>query len=164
MKQEIITLDPFEIIGLKARTITKDEFDPSTAKIAPLVKTYWQEQIPEKITNRKNLGVIISSFSNYESDYTGAYDYVLGEEVWGQEKAPEGLSSLMIQGGTYVKFTSSPGPMPDVVIEMWQAIWKMSPAELGGTRVYKTDFEIYDERAQDPENTIVDIYIGIQPA
>ncbi|HQS83879.1 MAG: hypothetical protein B7Y25_05775 [Alphaproteobacteria bacterium 16-39-46] len=161
MKQEIITLDPFEIIGLKVRTITENEFNPSTAKIGPLVQRYWQEQISEKIPGRKNLGVVISSFSNYENDFNGAYDYLIGEEVWEGEKPIEGLSSLIIQGGPYVKFTSAPGPMPDVVIKMWQAIWNMSPGELGGTRAYKTDFELYDERAQDPQNTIVEIYIGI---
>ncbi len=157
MKQEIVTLDPFKIIGLKARTSNENELNPSTAKIGSLVQQYWQEQIPEKIYGRKNLGVVISSYSNYENDFNGAYDYLIGEEVWDDEKPIEGLSSLIIQGGSYVKFTSDPGPMPDVVIKMWQAIWKMSSVELGGTRAYKTDFELYDERAQDPQNTIVEI-------
>jgi predicted transcriptional regulator YdeE len=52
--------------------------------------------------------------------------------------------------------------MPDVVIAAWQAIWAMNDSELGGKRRYVADFEIYDDRASDPNNTIVDIYIGIK--
>lgn len=50
--------------------------------------------------------------------------------------------------------------MPDIVIQAWQAIWKMTPEDLGGKRTYRADFEIYDQRAQDPQNSVVDIYIG----
>jgi predicted transcriptional regulator YdeE len=39
---------------------------------------------------------------------------------------------------------------------------KYAPQELGGDRRYATDFEIYDQRAQDPNNTILDIYIGLK--
>ncbi len=38
----------------------------------------------------------------------------------------------------------------------------MTAEELGGERNYITDFEIYDERANDPQNTVLDIYIGIK--
>ena len=38
----------------------------------------------------------------------------------------------------------------------------MSPRELGGKRKYETDFEIYDERATDHQNIVLDLYIGIQ--
>jgi predicted transcriptional regulator YdeE len=37
----------------------------------------------------------------------------------------------------------------------------MSTDELGGRRAFKTDFEIYDQRAADPENAQVDVYIGL---
>ena len=52
--------------------------------------------------------------------------------------------------------------MPDVCIALWQKIWSMKPEILGGTRAYQTDFELYDARAQDPKNTVLDIYVGIQ--
>ncbi len=48
------------------------------------------------------------------------------------------------------------------MIEAWQKIWKMSPQTLGGKRRYQTDFEIYDERAVDHQNVILDLYIGIE--
>ena len=51
--------------------------------------------------------------------------------------------------------------MPDVVIQAWQHIWTMNGAQLGGKRKYLVDFEVYDQRAMDPNNAIADIYIGI---
>jgi len=38
----------------------------------------------------------------------------------------------------------------------------MSPKELGGTRAFKTDYEIYDQRAaRIRENAQIDVYIGL---
>ena len=51
--------------------------------------------------------------------------------------------------------------MPQVCIDLWQKVWCITPDELGGTRAYITDFERYDERAQDSNNTILDLCIGI---
>ena len=53
--------------------------------------------------------------------------------------------------------------MPDVIVNAWKEIWEMSPKQLGGHRSYKADFEIYDERAADHQNIVLDLYIGIQP-
>jgi predicted transcriptional regulator YdeE len=38
----------------------------------------------------------------------------------------------------------------------------MSPEELGGTRAFRTDYEIYDQRSTDPENAQVDVYVGLR--
>ena len=52
--------------------------------------------------------------------------------------------------------------MPAVLIQAWQSIWNMSERDMGGKRTYRVDFEMYDERAQDPQNTVLDIFIGIE--
>jgi predicted transcriptional regulator YdeE len=52
--------------------------------------------------------------------------------------------------------------MPDVVVKTWESIWKMSPVELGGKRRYAADFEIYDERAADHQNIVLDVFVGIE--
>jgi predicted transcriptional regulator YdeE len=46
--------------------------------------------------------------------------------------------------------------------KLFQQIWKMSANDFGGERTYIADFEIYDQRASDPTNVILDIYIGIK--
>jgi predicted transcriptional regulator YdeE len=33
---------------------------------------------------------------------------------------------------------------------------------VGGDRVYQADFEIYDQRAADPQNLQADVYVGIR--
>ena len=63
-------------------------------------------------------------------------------------------------GSEYQKFTTKTGPFPDVLIDAWEKIWKMDSLDFGGRRKYIADFEIYDERAVDPESAAVDIYIG----
>ena len=75
---------------------------------------------------------------------------------------PTGLETLVIPAQSYAKFTNGPGPMPEVVRQPWLAIWDLSSEELGGTRSYLTDFEIYDERAADHEKIVLDIYIGLK--
>lgn len=38
----------------------------------------------------------------------------------------------------------------------------MSSDDFGGDRAYVADFEVYDQRAIDPTNASLDIYIGIK--
>ena len=52
--------------------------------------------------------------------------------------------------------------MPSVCINAWMDIWKMTPEDFGSERAFKADFEVYDHRAMTPENTALDIYIGIK--
>lgn len=72
------------------------------------------------------------------------------------------FSAITIPAQSYAKFTSKPGIMPGVCIDMWQNIWKMESEELGGKRAYLADFEVYDKRAFDPSKTVLDIYLGVK--
>jgi predicted transcriptional regulator YdeE len=49
-----------------------------------------------------------------------------------------------------------------VVVEMWQRVWATPKSALGGERTYKTDFEIYDQRAQNPADSVVDLYVAVR--
>jgi predicted transcriptional regulator YdeE len=71
------------------------------------------------------------------------------------------FSSLVIPASSYQKFTVV-GKLPDVVISAWQQIWKMTPLDFEGKRSYKADFEIYDQRANNPNQATVDIFVGIE--
>jgi predicted transcriptional regulator YdeE len=68
---------------------------------------------------------------------------------------------ITIPNSRYQKFTTAPGKMPEVVVNAWQKIWEMTSEVLGGNRKYQADFEVYDQRATDPNHTILDLYIGI---
>lgn len=159
----MIILDPLKLVGIKVRTSNKEVLsEGSSNKIARTVGRYFGEHLFEKIEARVMPGTTYSVYTEYENDFNGAYTYFIGEAVLDFDNVGEGFSTLNTSSQKYIKFTTDPGPMPDVCINMWKAIWGMSATELGGVRAYKADFEIYDERSLDPQNTALDILIGVE--
>ncbi len=160
--QQTKQLPTIKVVGIKTRTNTASEMNPATSKIGETVQKYFQNALSEKIIYRKKPGTTYCCYTDYESDLSGDYTFFIGEEVSSFDDLPEGLSTLTIPAQQYTTFSSDRGPMPDVCINLWQKIWSMTPEALGGARAYQTDFELYDERAQDPKNTVLDIYVGIK--
>ncbi len=161
MKNEIVSKPEIKLVGITIKTNNNDEMDPERAKIGPLVARYESENIAKSIPHRLHSGVTYSVYTNYDSNELGDYTYFIGEEVSMTYDIPKSLTLLTIPASEYQKFTTEPGKMPEVVIEAWQEIWAMTREELGGVRKFVADFEIYDQKACDPSNAIVDIYIGI---
>jgi predicted transcriptional regulator YdeE len=149
-----------KLVGVTVRTNNAAEFAKTNAKIGPLVQKYIQEALPNKIEHRLKPWTTYSVFTDYESNHMGNYTYFIGEEVTSFDNLPEGFSSLIIPAQKYIKFTNGPAPMPSVCVDIWQEVWKNT--DLESNRAYIADFEIYDERAMDRENTVLDIYIGIK--
>ena len=155
-------LAEIKLVGICVRTRNAAEIDPSTAKICATAQKYFSDAVATRITNRKSPGLTYCVYTDYESDVSGEYTYFIGEEVTSIAKISEELTSIIIPTQNYTKFTTDPGAMPAVCINAWQNIWQMPALELGGERAYNADFEIYDERAADPLNTALDLYIGIK--
>ncbi len=160
MQKEITSWQEIKLIGITARTNNANEMVPSKAKIGATVHQFFDGTLFSKIPCRKNPGVTWCVYTDYESDFTGDYTYFIGEEVTSFESLPQGFESLTIHPQIYTKFTTE--PEPDAVFAAWLEIWKMTPQDLGGRRVYSADFEVYDRRLTDPLKAMVDIYIGIQ--
>lgn len=162
MQQEIIKNQPgFTVMGLVIRTNNNNEMNPEAAKIMPLCAQYFSQNIASMIPNRKNPGITIDGFTNYASNEFGDYDYFIGEVVTKAEPVV-GLTIIEVPEGRYVKFTTPKGKIPDIIINAWQKIWRMTPKDLGGTRVYRNDYEVFDQRAEDSNNAVIDIYVGIE--
>lgn len=162
MKKELITIPEIKLVGVCVRTSFDQELDKMKGKIFPCVKQYFHGKLAEKISNRKKPATTFCVYTDYETDHTGLYTYFIGEEVSSFDTdLPEDFQKLVIPQQKYVKFTTSPAPMPDVIVNAWKEVWTMSPKELGGQRSYKADFEIYDERASDHQNIVLDLYVGI---
>lgn len=163
MKKIIIELPAIKLIGITTRTNNKHLFesDPSTNKVAQTVQKYFHGAMPNKILNRKKPGITYCVYTEYENDHHSDFTYFIGEEVDSFESLPKEFTALTIPSQTYAKFTNGPGPMPMVCIDMWQKIWAMDNKQLGGTRGYRADFELYDERASDHNNVTLDIFIGL---
>lgn len=162
MKKTSLFLNGFKLVGLTCPTNNELEFNPSTAKIGQTLEHYFQNNSSEKITDRKNPGTTYCVYTDYESDWTGNYTYFVGEEVNSFSNVLKNYSEIIIPAQDYAKFTHGPGTMPNVCIEMWKKIWTMTAKDFGSERAYLADFEVYDNRAKDPTNTILDIYIGLK--
>lgn len=161
MNKKIEQLPAIKLVGITARTSNSIEMNVDTAKIGVTMQRFFMGGMSAKISQRKNPGRVFAVYTNYESNEHGAYTYFLGEEVSSFEGVGPEFETLTISGQTYIKLTSNPGPIPAVVINLWQNIWGMQASELGGQRAYVADFEIYDARSQNQSNAVVDIYIGI---
>lgn len=162
MKKELANKSEIKLVGLTARTNNKNEMNAQTSKIGELAGRFWGQNMADQISNRKNPGVTLSVYTEYDSNEHSDYTYFIGEEVSSFENIPSELQKLTIPGAKYQKFTTPAGKMPEVVVNAWQQIWKMTSYDFGGDRAYVADFEVYDQRAIDPANTSVDIYIGIK--
>lgn len=160
----IANLPSLYLIGISARTNNAQEANPEMAKIGQTIGRFWQDELPKRIPSQKTPGQTFSVYTDYDSDEKGDYTYFYGMQVDSLDEVPEGLTALTIPESRYKKFTTQAGSLPNIVIQAWQSIWKMTPAALGGQRLFHADFEIYDHRAQDPQNSIVDLFIGIKPA
>jgi predicted transcriptional regulator YdeE len=164
MKKDIIIRPQMTLLGISARTSNAREMNPDTALIGKTWQAFFKDNQQDAILHRKQPGKLVAVYTDYESDEHGDYTYFLGEEVTHIATISTGFEALTIPEQTYAKFTSASGKMPTVCIELWQTIWTMQPSDFGGKRNYLADFEIYDERSQDPNQTILDIYIGLSHA
>lgn len=165
MRQTSVKKPEIKLVGICVRTSYQQELDKMTGNIFPCVQRYFHGALFDKIPHRTKPGTTFCAYTDYESDYTGAYTYFIGEEVSSFESSiPEGFQKLIIPNQHYVKFTTRPAPMPDVIVNAWQKIWNMPHTQLGGKRRYHTDFEIYDERAANHQNIVLDIFVGIDPS
>lgn len=161
MKKVFVSQPEKTLVGIKVRTNNKAEIDSLKGKIFPCVRKYFHESIGAQIPHRTSPGTTYCVYTDYESDHHGDYTYFIGEEVDSASDLPAHLEVLVIPAQKYVKFTNGPGSMPDVVKKPWAQIWEMTSKDLGGKRAFLADFEIYDERASDHQNIVLDIYIGI---
>lgn len=163
MKRTEVKLDSLSLIGLITRTNNKNEMNPEKSKIAKLAGYYWNNQIANEFKDRTHSGVTYSVYTEYENDEKGEYTYFIGERVNALDKQDQSkFKPLVIPAGKYQKFTTESGKIPEMVIASWQKIWRMSEKDLGGKRNYIADFEVYDQRANDVNHAVVDIYIGIK--
>ena len=163
MKKKKDFLPEITLIGLTVRTNNKNEMDSSKSKIGDLAAYFWSQNIANNIKNRLNPGVTYCAYTDFENDENGEYTYFIGESVESLTDQDLSLfSTVSVPAGNFMKFTTEPGPMPGVVIDAWKNIWKMKQHEFEGNRSYIVDYEVYDSKAADLTNAVVDIYIGLE--
>ena len=160
MDPKIIEKDSFTVVGISARTSNAREVTPDGV-IGSMWGRLFQEDLLSKIPNKADQN-IVAVYTDYASDHNGEYTYVLGARVSSDAEVPPGMVARKIPAQKFALFTSEKGPAPKVVPQLWMKINSLPKNAVGGDRQYKTDFEIYDERATDAENLQMDVYIGIK--
>jgi len=149
--------EPMFFIGNFVTTSNQTEMSEK-ALIPKQWEKFYTDQLINKIPSKKNT-TILALYTNYESDKNGSYSFAIGSEVSNVEQIPDGMISYSIEPSEYIVFTTRTGPVQEVVVEAWQHILEWSKTN---KRAFTTDFELYDERSIDPNNSQVDIYISIK--
>jgi len=160
MDPKVVNKDGFTLIGISARTSNVKEAT-ADGVIGKMWGRLFQEGLLAKIPNRADQN-IVAVYTDYASDHSGEYTYVLGARVTSDKNIPEGMVAKKAPAGKFAVFTTDKGLAPQVVPAAWMKINSLPKSATGGDRTYRADYEIYDERARDPNSSQVDIYIGIK--
>ncbi|AOP35524.1 hypothetical protein A0128_17765 [Leptospira tipperaryensis] len=159
MSLDIVSKNEIQIVGISEVTKNQDEMS-GNGKIPGLWNRFFAEGILEKIPNKKEPANILAVYTDYESDETGKYRILIGVEVTDISSIPAGMDLRKIPKGSYSKFTSETGPLVAVAVAVWQKIW--SSPDLKSKRAFQSDFEVYDQRASNPESSQIDVFIGLK--
>lgn len=105
--------------------------------------------------------MILGLYSNYTPDFSlksGYYSLAIGCPVDHVDIIPLGMIVKEIPAGKYAVFTAK-GPFGPSVAKVWlEEIWPNKEIE----RTFTNDFEWYDSRSTNDENSVVKIYIAVK--
>lgn len=154
------------VIGIESRTSNAREAT-SEGIIPRQWQKVFQDGVLEKIPNKVGAN-LYAVYSGYAGDRNGEYNYLIGAMVKEGTAAPDGMVAKRVPAGRYFVLSSDQGPLPKVVPNAWQKLWKLED-EGQLPRAYQADFEIYDRRSfhpqnHDPQNAQVDVYVGLKQA
>ncbi len=110
----------------------------------------WERFFREGVASRVNGKGMYAVYLDYESDFTGPYTLLLGEEIALDAALPDGLDECFVEAGTYKTFDAS-GQRPLSILAGWRQVWASDIP-----RAYRTDFERYGAGEQ------ATIFIGIR--
>jgi len=153
MKTTIV--EKFNLIGIAIRTT--NENGQSATDIPQLWNKFLSKNIILKIPNKID-DTIYCVYTDYEKDYTKPYTTILGCRVETLNKIPENLIARSFAGGEYAIFKVNGKITDNIIYKEWVKIWNSAIP-----RAYTADFEIYDEKAQNPNNAEIDIFIAVKP-
>ena len=160
MTPKIVEKTEFTVVGISIRTSNAKEMS-GNGVIAQQWDRFMKEGLLGKIPNKVDPN-FLAVYIDYESGANGAYTFMIGARVSSAEDVPLGMVARKVPAGRYAVFISEKGFVGKVVPQAWSRIWARPKSSPGGNRAYRADFEVYDQRAADPQNAEVDIYVGIK--
>lgn len=153
MEYKIVNLPSFNFIGLPLRTT--NENNQAMRDIGPHWQKFIAENMIEKIPNKVD-GELLGLYTDYEGDFMKPYTFVIGCRSSGSANVPEGMVSKAIPATKYAVFNGK-GKVSDIVPQTWVKIWNSDIK-----RAYRSDFEVYGIKANNPEDAEVEIYISVK--
>ncbi len=145
--------ETFHIIGIDIRTSNQE--GKAGQDIPALWNRFLSQNLMEKIPSKAG-SEIFCIYTEYEGDHNLPYTCLLGCKVASLESIPEGMRGMTFTTQKLEKYTAKGNLQQGAVWQKWLEIW-----EAGGDRTYSFDFEVYGEKAQNPEDAEVDIYISV---
>ena len=146
-------LEEFHVIGISVRTTNQD--GKSQKDIGDLFGIFFRDNLIEKIPNKESNDVYCI-YTKYESDFKAPYTAIIGCRVTSLETVPTGLIRITIPALKYLVFKSI-GKLPESVGMTWNQIWQSAI-----NRKYIADFDVYGQKAQNPNDAEVDTYVSIK--
>lgn len=147
-------MDACKVIGISIRTTNENR--QSTKDILDLWGRFFASGVIEKIPNKAS-NEIICIYTDYEGDHMAPYTVVLGCPVKNFDDLPDGMVAKEIPKGQYQKFLAKGNLNEGVVFDAWEKIWTSNL-----NRAFTSDFEVYGEKAQNPEDAEVEIFIAVK--
>jgi len=146
-----IQLGDILLIGIEIRTC-----NAASDEIGELWQKFFASQVQDRIANCIDTR-LFGLYSDYENKHEADYNFMIGCPVSDLETIPQGMVGRAIPAQTY-QVARAQGALPDALLEAWQDIWQSDIP-----RTFAYDFEIYDDRAADPENAEIDIFVARRP-
>ena len=144
----------FNVIGISVRTT--NENGQAAQDIPELWNNFMTNGIADKIPNKID-NSLYCIYTDYEKDHTRPYTTILGCKVSSLQTIPDGMVGKNFEETTYTKIVAKGNILQGMVFNEWTKIWNSNL-----NRTFTADFELYGEKAQNPENAEVDIFIAIK--
>jgi predicted transcriptional regulator YdeE len=148
-----LELEDFEIVGISVRTTNQNR--QAEKDIELLWKRFYATDVMNKMDGKISED-LYCVYTDYESDFSGAYTTILGYQVKPGTLPPPGLIRKVILRSAYEVFITE-GPLPSSLQQTWMNIWKSDLK-----RRYTADFDVYGPHSINPEKAIVRTFVSVE--
>jgi predicted transcriptional regulator YdeE len=152
-KTQTIEQPEFYLVGITVRTTNQN--GQSQKDIGGLWGRIMRDNLLVKV-EAKVSDDTYCVYTDYETDYTGAYTTLIGCKVNSLDNIPEGFTGLTIPAGKYQVYDLE-GKFPEKVHKAWVEIWNS-----GVERAYTSDYDLYKAGAKSFEETEVKIFLAVK--
>jgi predicted transcriptional regulator YdeE len=151
---DIQQIKTFNVIGISVRT-TNENMQAGN-DIPALWNKFMNEGIANQIPNKTDHS-IYCIYTDYEKDHTKPYTTLIGCKVENLDLIPDGMVGKVFEQATYQRRIAKGNLSQGLVYNEWTKIWNDDI-----DRAFTADFEVYGEKAQNPEDAEVEIFVALR--